>query len=504
MEDHGDSHWDPSRSNANLGPFDGDQAYPSTNVGQPDGNQAQPNTAAGPSDEAQVRPSRHASPPKGNRTALAKVLLPIVTLLFAPSALSECPEPPEDAESALVTITAELAGGGGQRTGLGFFYAPGYVATAYHNIAGARTESIKVVDAQGRPRGRPAVGSHGQEHVLAKVGLYNRWLDLAVLEVAPLNHDRWIEPIEAPPDLQACTGKVFFAPPGGDADGIQAWPTQKAPVHSKAFKVKGEALLSADFRLIKFTASAPVVHGMSGGPLILGKGAVGVVVSRQTNNQGIVWAVLSEYLTSGLEPAVQSAVLPESELLRPEYRRMAAHAESGLTTLSDNLMGINQDPPGGLRVEVGFDDRPAVLCSGEAHPLFVETNRPARVRVYGVDDEGRITLGWEEPAALEGRRPLAPTAIPLHHGESAFRLVAVALPAGGSFGDKAPSQQRCRTKAGNGLHADLFPPGSAFRSTTHHVFLPGEAGCPGDPARMARHNRLLENAEKVPMCESRP
>lgn len=131
-----------------------------------------------------------------------------------------------------------------------------------------------------------------------------------------------------------------------------------------------------------------------------------------------------------------------------------------------------RDGRDGLRVRIDSPVSGGVACAGDRGPLAVTTNRPAALRIYSLDREGKGYVVYDTPF-VNGRAELGMVdLIPTDDGGDE-RVVAVAYPAGSA---PAPTGGICRLP--KPFSEIVFPEGIAIDTSTWIVHPPGVEGCP--------------------------
>ena len=141
-----------------------------------------------------------------------------------------------------------------------------------------------------------------------------------------------------------------------------------------------------------------------------------------------------------------------------------------------------------------------MLCGGTPYALTVTTDRPADVRIYSVAEDGRVMGGWAHRVDGEWSATPAPAAVQLPGG-TRYRVVAVAVAPGASFGGAPP--MGCMTPRGVGLPPKRLPADAALAAITYGVWAPGDGECPRDPAAKRTHDQLLAAITGAPTCPDR-
>jgi hypothetical protein len=154
----------------------------------------------------------------------------------------------------------------------------------------------------------------------------------------------------------------------------------------------------------------------------------------------------------------------------------------------------------GLSVYVEMETREGMLCEGERPGLRLRTSRAAEVQLFTLDGEGRAWMVWGGP--INGELSLGEAmALPLPDALGDERLLAMAVPAGQSFGATAGWPGDCR--ASGHFSEELVPPGAALGSLSYHVERAGEGRC--DPVTesvtVEELQSLADNYLNGPVCQ---
>lgn len=134
---------------------------------------------------------------------------------------------------------------------------------------------------------------------------------------------------------------------------------------------------------------------------------------------------------------------------------------------------------GDFRIDVVALTRDGNLCEGETLTPTLKLSQPGRVQVWNVDKDGLAFLVWPPPGASDQVRGTVSlgefTMVPMPEPADE-RFVAVAVPAGGSFGLTDGWSGYCRL---NGVFdSRYYPQGSAVGTATFHVIPAGVESCP--------------------------
>ncbi|MBN2798552.1 MAG: hypothetical protein JXX28_05335 [Deltaproteobacteria bacterium] len=170
---------------------------------------------------------------------------------------------------------------------------------------------------------------------------------------------------------------------------------------------------------------------------------------------------------------------------------------------SDSALGLQDgEIPGadGRRAWITLPSSTGVWCEGSRMEPFLAVNRPSRVRVFDVTVEGEAYLIWPPPGVPD----LVQSAVSLGQMDLISlpevgdeRLLAVAVPAGGSLGALEGWESYC--KVPGLLGPDRYPEGAAVGSVTFSVTPALQGACPAAPAAQA----IKEQLPEFPVCASR-
>ncbi len=157
----------------------------------------------------------------------------------------------------------------------------------------------------------------------------------------------------------------------------------------------------------------------------------------------------------------------------------------------------------GLTVSINLSNADSMmeLCAGESFEMSVETNQPALVRFYSVAADGRVMLDYEMNVMYSATLP--PLIAVQLEPNLKYRMVAVAVPLGESFGRFEPSmtaEQSGACLGRGGLKRSQFPETAAWAAVDHSVRAPGSGGCPNDPQTLNIHEQILSYVRNMPTC----
>lgn len=148
---------------------------------------------------------------------------------------------------------------------------------------------------------------------------------------------------------------------------------------------------------------------------------------------------------------------------------------------------------GALQVEVDLptmlDGRVGVYCPGEVVEPVVRVSQPARVQVYAVNAKGEAWLyfpGEGQSDLVESELSLGPQDVVYDPTTGEERLVAVAVPADGTFGATRAWQGWC--KAPGTWQDDWIPAGAASVGANFLVLPPGQGACADGPRTLPVHS----------------
>lgn len=185
------------------------------------------------------------------------------------------------------------------------------------------------------------------------------------------------------------------------------------------------------------------------------------------------------------------------------------------TAASVSVGGEDRRGANGLSVYIAPPDPDGIACEGEVVELVVNTDRPARVRLYSVSADGTTYLMWPPDPRYAGGVPAGTgptgdqmvselrlpgtTMIPSADGRDE-RMVLVAVPPGGSFGAAENWRGFCEVSGGFS-EAALLPPGAAVSSVSFLV-RPSEAtGCVlTEAVESARVSNAVAIVGQAPPC----
>ena len=150
---------------------------------------------------------------------------------------------------------------------------------------------------------------------------------------------------------------------------------------------------------------------------------------------------------------------------------------------SDEDVGIEEGHHLGadkLEIHLQMPTHAGVLCPGERVELTILSNKAARVMLFELERDGDTYLAWpndESPAGIIDS-PMKIGRFDVEYLDDAgdLRLLAVAVPETGSFGDLEGSVGYCKLPAP--LIASQIPVGAAWDSLTYRVLEPGHESCP--------------------------
>jgi hypothetical protein len=161
-----------------------------------------------------------------------------------------------------------------------------------------------------------------------------------------------------------------------------------------------------------------------------------------------------------------------------------------LRAASDPMLGISggrRVGAGGLVARLQVPSHDGRLCHGERYVPSIITTKDARIRVFSVAADGHAELVWPIRGAkdeVDG----GPTPTPMNQLEALWsadadeRLVAVAVPAGTSFGAMERWTEWCSVPGQFG--PTLYPDGAAVAASTFTIAPNGASGCPHSASSM--------------------
>ncbi len=132
-----------------------------------------------------------------------------------------------------------------------------------------------------------------------------------------------------------------------------------------------------------------------------------------------------------------------------------------------------------LTVEIEIPGNSGRYCEGDVVEPIVRVNRPARVQLYNVTKDGTGYLLWPPPGGdgrVDHAVSLGASQLTASPDASDERLVAIAVPADGSFGPRDSWTGYCKVAGEFG--PSLYPEGAAIGTATYTVLLSGGGGCP--------------------------
>jgi hypothetical protein len=170
--------------------------------------------------------------------------------------------------------------------GAGFFIsADGLIATAYHVVQGASALQISWHDTQLRD---------------VQVVGYDNVRDLALLKVAPMSRQAFppLTIVDPPSSLTQAPGVALGHGEGILDDTIQVSFAQDVPMLSMSISLNGSRLFARDDIPIILLNGA-IDLGMSGGPVVVGGSAIGVVSGSLTKGgSGLAWAIPARQIST--------------------------------------------------------------------------------------------------------------------------------------------------------------------------------------------------------------
>ena len=162
---------------------------------------------------------------------------------------------------------------------------------------------------------------------------------------------------------------------------------------------------------------------------------------------------------------------------------------------TDSLLGTTAWGSCGaeLKVEVDLptmsDSRVGVYCPGEVVEPVIRVSQPARVQVYSVNAQGEAWLYFPaegQSDLVEAELSLGPQDVVHDPSAGEERLVAVAVPANGTFGTTRGWQGWCKAP---GTWQDAWlPAGAASVGANFLVLPPGQGACAEGPRSLPVHS----------------
>ncbi len=173
------------------------------------------------------------------------------------------------------------------------------------------------------------------------------------------------------------------------------------------------------------------------------------------------------------------------------------------TFVSDRKMGLFRGTKrgvDGLTVHLEAPVHDGTLCEGMPFQMRVTTNRPARIRIYSVAEDGTVLMGWTSDGLVSDWTPKEAMAMRLPFGKE-YRLMAVATATDNANPALLDTQsQVCRTQAGTGLNVSRVP-GTAAHAITFTVVPMGEESCPVNEEMRRKAESMREGFERQPFCQ---
>jgi hypothetical protein len=205
---------------------------------------------------------------------------------------------------------------------------------------------------------------------------------------------------------------------------------------------------------------------------------------------GEQWTIELSYKEPGSDVLMLIASLTVPEAL--VGRQLTSCAEAKLIGL-DGLSPVSG-------IELTIDMGKSVFCEGEAiHPV-VRSNMPAQVRVFSVMEDGTTYLSWPSQGGsgqIGKELDLGEfKAIPIPSGGEE-RLLVIALPEGGEFGDL--DQYRSFCKLPRPLK-EVVPLHASISSVSYSVMPAGIGACPSTNFNPQEMYQLENTLRRVRSC----
>jgi hypothetical protein len=154
---------------------------------------------------------------------------------------------------------------------------------------------------------------------------------------------------------------------------------------------------------------------------------------------------------------------------------------------------------GGLRVIVEVPTKDGLVCEGATVEPKIQVNQPAKVQVYSVGRDGTSYAIWPPPGGnglVNDEVSLGETQMVSMPDQGDETLVAIAVPATGSFGLTEGWTGFCKVKGSFGPMS--YPEDAAVGASTYMVLPNGARGCPNIPP--IDKTQLEQALQYAPLC----